>query len=123
MGFTDVRVAPLIVDTRPFHETAPDPFMTTWLDDHVDGPVLLSVAQVLPHKRPDLLVKAMHTASTSFRNVTSTGASPEAAAAAPKPRQVSSGWSAGPPGPPYQRPTKSTCWPAAGWTRSTWSRR
>jgi glycosyltransferase involved in cell wall biosynthesis len=37
----------------------PEPQMVEWLDG-IEGPVLLFVGQLLPHKRPDLLLKAFH---------------------------------------------------------------
>ena len=67
MGFTDVRVAPLIVDPQPLHDTEPDPALQQLLTDHVDGPVLLYVGQLLPHKRPDLLIEAFHLLATAIR--------------------------------------------------------
>ena len=59
LGYRDVRVTPLIIDTRRLVATEPDP-LTVELLDRIEGPVLLFVGQLLPHKRPDLLLKAFH---------------------------------------------------------------
>ena len=67
IGYTDVRVAPLIIDPTALHGIEPDPGYTTLLRDHVDGPVLLFVGQLLPHKRPDFLIEAFHLLSTAIR--------------------------------------------------------
>ena len=62
-GFPDVGVAPLIVDARRLVGVPPDPVATKALDE-VEGPVVLFVGQLLPHKRPDLLLQAFHVLST-----------------------------------------------------------
>lgn len=57
LGFSDVRVSPLLLDTERL--TAIEPHWPTL--NHVqqlDGPLLLFVGQLLPHKRPDLLLQA-----------------------------------------------------------------
>ncbi|HEX7166644.1 MAG TPA: glycosyltransferase family 4 protein [Acidimicrobiales bacterium] len=59
LGYQDVRVARLIVDTEWMTALEPDAQMTEWLDE-IEGPVLLFVGQILPHKRPDYLLKAFH---------------------------------------------------------------
>jgi glycosyltransferase involved in cell wall biosynthesis len=59
LGYPDVRVARLIIDVRRLQAMEPDPVATEWLD-RIEGPVLLFVGQLLPHKRPDLLLKAFH---------------------------------------------------------------
>lgn len=59
LGYRDVRVSRLIIDTESMLRIDPDPRMVSWLDD-IDGPVVLFVGQILPHKRPDLLLKAFH---------------------------------------------------------------
>ncbi|MDQ1396728.1 MAG: hypothetical protein QOG64_1987 [Acidimicrobiaceae bacterium] len=66
IGYRDVRVAPLIVDPQPLHDVEPDPDLSRLLRDHVDGPVLLFVGQLLPHKRPDLLIEAFHLLATAI---------------------------------------------------------
>ena len=59
MGYRDVRVWPLIVDLDRLRNTVPDPQTVKDLDA-LDGPLVLFVGQVLPHKRPDYLVQAFH---------------------------------------------------------------
>ena len=67
LGYSDVRVAPLIVDPTALQDVEPDADLTRLLRDHVDGPVLLFVGQLLPHKRVDLLIKAFHLLATAIR--------------------------------------------------------
>ncbi len=64
LGYTDVRVAPLVVDAGALTRVEPDPATAHHLATRVEGPVLLFVGQVLPHKRPDLLVQAFHVLTT-----------------------------------------------------------
>lgn len=59
LGYPDVRVTKLIVDVSRLRSIEPDPETVAWLDQ-IEGPVLLFVGQLLPHKRPDLLLKAFH---------------------------------------------------------------
>ena len=63
MGYRDVRVWPLIVDLERMRDVEPDAQTVADLNE-LDGPLLLSVGQILPHKRPDFLVKAFHILST-----------------------------------------------------------
>jgi glycosyltransferase involved in cell wall biosynthesis len=63
MGYRDVRISPLIVDVHRMWATTPDPKTERWLSK-IDGPVLLYVGQLLPHKRPELLLKTFHVLST-----------------------------------------------------------
>jgi len=60
LGYRDVRVAPLVVDPAVLRATPPDPATTNHLDTMVEGPVVLYVGQLLPHKRPDFLLEAYH---------------------------------------------------------------
>lgn len=57
-GYPEVRVVPLVVGVQ-LRAVAPDP---TLLDALAvpDGPMFLYVGQILPHKRPDLLLEAYH---------------------------------------------------------------
>jgi L-malate glycosyltransferase len=57
LGYRDVRVVPLVVDVEGFRSVPPDPVL---LDALVaaEGPTFLYVGQILPHKRPDLLLEA-----------------------------------------------------------------
>lgn len=64
LGYTDVRVIPPVVDAYRLARTNPDAEMLAYLDDEMPHPMVLFVGQMLPHKRPDLLVKAMHVAGT-----------------------------------------------------------
>ena len=59
LGYRDVRVARLIIDVDRLCAIEPDPEVAGWLD-RIEGPVLLFVGQLLPHKRPDVLLKAFH---------------------------------------------------------------
>jgi glycosyltransferase involved in cell wall biosynthesis len=63
IGFSDVRVSPLPVDLPALHSIQPDPATMTDLEA-LDGPLILYVGQLLPHKRPDLLLQAFHILST-----------------------------------------------------------
>ena len=63
MGYRNVRVVPPLVDVR--HLSTVEPRATTM--SHLasfEGPIVLSVGQLMPHKRPDFLVQAMHIAET-----------------------------------------------------------
>jgi L-malate glycosyltransferase len=66
IGYEDVRVIPPVVNPFRLARTDPDPEMLNLLDREFHEPLLLFVGQLLPHKRPDLLVKAMHVAATYF---------------------------------------------------------
>ncbi len=59
LGYDDVRVAPLIVETNRLRSISPDPDMARELERR-EGPLVLFVGQLLPHKRPDLLLQAYH---------------------------------------------------------------
>ena len=63
MGYRDVRVIPPIMDIRRLTSVEPRASTMHHLADF-QAPLLLSVAQLLPHKRPDFLVKSMHIAAT-----------------------------------------------------------
>lgn len=64
LGYTDVQVSPLVVDAAALTRVEPEPATVHHLDAEVEGPVLLFVGQLLPHKRPDLLVQAFHLLTT-----------------------------------------------------------
>ena len=66
LGYHDVRVSPLIVDAASLRELQPDAATTAELDA-IDGPVLLSVGQLLPHKAQERLVMAFHVFTTYAR--------------------------------------------------------
>ena len=60
LGYKDVRVSPLIIDFDRLLKAEPDWDTANHLRTQIDGPVILYVGQLLPHKRPDLLIKAYH---------------------------------------------------------------
>jgi glycosyltransferase involved in cell wall biosynthesis len=64
IGYDDVRVIPPVVNPFRLARTRPDAGTLAYLDQEFHEPFLLFVGQLLPHKRPDLLVKSMHVAST-----------------------------------------------------------
>lgn len=59
-GHRRVEVAPLIVDWVTLTELRPHPPTVRHLTEVVRGPVVLAVGQLVPHKRPDLLIEAYH---------------------------------------------------------------
>ena len=63
LGFANVVVNPLVVDTDGMRSVSPDPATAEYLSCF-DGPVFLFVGQMLPHKRPDWLLSAYHTLVT-----------------------------------------------------------
>lgn len=64
LGYRDVRVSPLVVDLARLRDVTPHPGTTRHLQTAVEGPVALFVGQLLPHKRPDLLLQAFHVLRT-----------------------------------------------------------
>jgi glycosyltransferase involved in cell wall biosynthesis len=66
MGYRDVRVIPPITHLDRLAGVAPRQSTLNHLQQ-LDAPVLLSVAQLMPHKRPDYLVKMMHISETYGR--------------------------------------------------------
>lgn len=66
LGFSDVRVSPLPLDVGALAATEPDPSTEAELA-RLDGPLVLFVGQLLPHKRPDLLIEAYHVLNTYLR--------------------------------------------------------
>ena len=63
MGYRDVRVWPLIVDLERMRSIEPAEQTVRDLDA-LEGPMLLAVGQILPHKRLEYLVQAFHILST-----------------------------------------------------------
>jgi glycosyltransferase involved in cell wall biosynthesis len=59
LGYDAVRVVPLVVDVDRLRAVRPDPVLLKVLRG-LDGPTFLYVGQILPHKRPDLLLEAFH---------------------------------------------------------------
>jgi L-malate glycosyltransferase len=60
VGFRDVRVSPLILEPDRLHAIEPHGPTVHHLTTQVEGPMAVFVGQLLPHKRPDLLLKAFH---------------------------------------------------------------
>ncbi len=67
MGYRRVRVAPLVVELDDLVATPPDPGVSHYLEQVITGPVVLFVGQLLPHKRPDAVIKAYHALTTYLR--------------------------------------------------------
>ncbi|MGH8997990.1 MAG: glycosyltransferase [Acidimicrobiia bacterium] len=63
LGYPDVRLSPLVFDPAHLTGTTPDRAMAERLDA-LDGPLVLFVGQLLPHKRLDLLLGAYHVCCT-----------------------------------------------------------
>lgn len=59
LGMTDVEVAPPPLHLRRLHDVEPDAPLTAELAA-IEDPVVLVVGQILPHKRPELAVDALH---------------------------------------------------------------
>ncbi|HVE47418.1 MAG TPA: glycosyltransferase [Acidimicrobiales bacterium] len=64
LGFGDVRVSPLVIDVGALQGTEVDPATDHHLNHVVEGPVFAYVGQLLPHKRPDLLLEAFYVLTT-----------------------------------------------------------
>jgi len=60
MGYDDVRVVPLIIHTDRLRELPVSEATAEHLRAVVTGPLILCVAQLLPHKRVDLILQAYH---------------------------------------------------------------
>ena len=63
LGYRDVRLAPLVIDTDRL-ASAPVPAELEDRLEALQGPVLLFVGQVLPHKRVDFLLEMFHVLTT-----------------------------------------------------------
>jgi L-malate glycosyltransferase len=63
IGYRDVHVIPPIMHMRRLAGIEPRPSTLNHLGTF-EAPILLSVAQLMPHKRPDFLVAMMHCAET-----------------------------------------------------------
>jgi glycosyltransferase involved in cell wall biosynthesis len=64
LGYRDVRIVPPVIDPRRLLDITPDPGTLNYLDTQLGMPFLLFVGQLVPHKRPELLIDAMHIART-----------------------------------------------------------
>jgi len=65
LGYRDVRVSPLPIDIDELHGVEPDPATMAELEA-LDGPLVLFVGQMLPHKRPDLVLQAYHVLTSAL---------------------------------------------------------
>ncbi len=63
MGYADVRVVPPVMHLDRLAAVQPRLSTLNHLA-HFQGPILLAVGQVMPHKRPDFLVQMMHCVET-----------------------------------------------------------
>jgi glycosyltransferase involved in cell wall biosynthesis len=68
LGYRDVRVSPLLIDTDAMRNTESDWSLANHLRQMVDGPIILTVGQILPHKRPDLALQAFHILTTYLQH-------------------------------------------------------
>jgi glycosyltransferase involved in cell wall biosynthesis len=62
LGFPDVHVVPAGLQPGRLLDALDDRATLELLGDHVDGPFVLNVSQLLPHKRQDVLIQAVHLA-------------------------------------------------------------
>lgn len=63
-GYAKVAVVPLVADVKGLSRLDPDPALTRYLDTVIEGPLVLFVGQLQPHKRPDFLLAAHHVLTT-----------------------------------------------------------
>jgi glycosyltransferase involved in cell wall biosynthesis len=66
LGYEDVRISPLVIDHERLRRAEAHWPTLNHLQTQLDGPVLLFVGQLLPHKRPDLLLQAYHVLVTEL---------------------------------------------------------
>lgn len=64
MGYDNVEVAPLVLDLDRLWSDQPLEYPSRRRLAWADGPVLLFVGQLLPHKRPDFLLGVFHVLTT-----------------------------------------------------------
>ena len=62
LGYEHVRHVPLVIDVGRLRSISPDETVVAGLE--IDEPLVLFVGQVLPHKRPDMLLSLYHVLST-----------------------------------------------------------
>lgn len=60
MGYHNVRVVPLIMEPGRLHDLPVHEATTNHMNVAITGPLILCVAQSLPHKRADLVLQAYH---------------------------------------------------------------
>lgn len=66
LGYAEARVSPLVLDLEALLAVTAADEITPELREH-EGPVVLFVGQMAPHKRPDLLASAYHVLRTYLR--------------------------------------------------------
>ena len=66
-GYAQVRVAPLMPDWQRLVSASVPTDVQQRVDTFAEGPVVLFVGQLLPHKRPDFLVQTAHVLTTYLR--------------------------------------------------------
>jgi glycosyltransferase involved in cell wall biosynthesis len=64
IGYRDIRIVPPVIDPRRLLDMTPDAGTLNYLDTQLGMPFVLFVGQLVPHKRPELLIDAMHVART-----------------------------------------------------------
>ena len=64
MGYDDVRVVPPVLDARRLADVEDHDLTANHLEKTFSAPIILAIGQLLPHKRPDFLIRAAHIAST-----------------------------------------------------------
>jgi glycosyltransferase involved in cell wall biosynthesis len=64
IGYRDVRIVPPVINRRRLLDLVPDQGTLNYLDTELGMPFVLFVGQLAPHKRPDLLIDAVHIART-----------------------------------------------------------
>ncbi|HET6810452.1 MAG TPA: glycosyltransferase [Acidimicrobiales bacterium] len=67
VGYKRVRVAPLLPDWQRLLSASVPTEVQHRVDTFAEGPVVLFVGQLLPHKRPDFLVQTAHVLTTYLR--------------------------------------------------------
>jgi glycosyltransferase involved in cell wall biosynthesis len=67
LGIDEVAVVPVLTTWERLRTTSSDPGVRNHLEVAIEGPIILNVGQLLPHKRPDLLIRAFHLFTTYHR--------------------------------------------------------
>ena len=66
LGRLDVRVAPPPVNVNRLLDVTPDPETVRAINERGAGKMILFLGQLLPHKRPDLLIGAHHLLNANY---------------------------------------------------------
>src|SRR5262249_33674915 len=66
IGYRDIRIVPPVLDPRRLIDLVPDQGTLNYLDSQLGVPFVLFVGQLAPHKRPELLIDALHVARTYY---------------------------------------------------------